>query len=61
MMGKHHRVQFIKSEERSKGVLDFVHSDVWQSESYRSKGGCFITFIDDHSLNICDLGVLDEP
>ena len=49
--GKAHRVQFLRSKHKSRGILDYVHTDVWGLASTTSKGGSryFVSFIDDHS------------
>lgn len=49
--GKAHRVQFRSSKHRSRGILDYVHTDVWGPASVTSKGGSryFVTFVDDYS------------
>ena len=51
MYRKAHRVQFLKSNHKSRGILDYVHTDVWGPASTTSKGGSryFVSFIDDHS------------
>lgn len=51
MYGKTHRVQFQSSKHRSKGILDYVHTDVWGPATVTSKGGSryFVTFVDDYS------------
>lgn len=49
-MSKEHRLKFNTSNSRSKGVLELVHSDVWQAPVL-SIGGAkyFVSFIDDYS------------
>ena len=51
MYGKAHRVQFLRSKHKSRGILDYVHTDVWGPASTTFKGGSryFVSFIDDHS------------
>lgn len=51
MYGKAHRIQFQPSKHRSRGILDYVHTDVWGPASVTSKGGSryFVTFVDDYS------------
>lgn len=39
VMGKQHRVSFDLSTEKSRGVLDLVHSDVWGPSPTPSRGG----------------------
>lgn len=52
--GKAHRVQFKSSKHRSRCILDYVHTDVWDPTIVISKGGSryFITFVDDYSRYI---------
>jgi LTR polyprotein gag-polypeptide-like protein/Pol polyprotein/gag-pre-integrase-like protein/zinc knuckle protein len=49
--GKAHRVKFCTSKHKSKGLLDYVHTDVWGPAKVTSKGGSryFVTFVDDYS------------
>ena len=49
--GKSHRVRFSTSKHKSRGLLDYVHTDVWGPAKVTSKGGSryFVTFVDDHS------------
>ena len=51
MYGKAHRVKFSTSKHKSRGLLDYVHTDVWGSIKVTSKGGSryFVTFVDDYS------------
>ena len=54
MYGKQHRVSFKTGSHTSKGVLDYIHSDVWGPVSVSSYSGAqyFISFIDDYSRNV---------
>lgn len=47
-MRKQTRVRFQSSSEKSKGILDLVHSDVWGPSPHPNRGGAlyFVTFID---------------
>lgn len=49
--GKVHRLKFSTSKHKSKGLLDYVHTDVWGPTKVTSKGGFryFVTYVDDHS------------
>ncbi|KAK3020800.1 hypothetical protein RJ639_047756 [Escallonia herrerae] len=51
VFGKQKRVSFKAAFHTSKGVLDYVHSDVWGPIKHISNGGAryFVTFIDDFS------------
>ena len=52
--GKQHRVSFKIGSHTSKGVLDYVHSDVWSpiSVSSHSDAQYFVSFIDAYSKRI---------
>lgn len=52
--GKQKRVSFSAGNHTSKGVLDYVHSDVWGPATTPSLGGClyFLTLIDDYSRKV---------
>ena len=52
--GKQHRVSFKTGSHTSKGVLDYIHSDVWGpvSISSHSDAQYFISFIDDYSRKV---------
>ena len=56
VLGKQCKVSFnlINKENRAKGILDYIHSDVWGPAPIRSHGGAryFITFVDDYSRKI---------
>ena len=47
---KQHRVSFKTGSHTSKGVLDYIHSDVWGPVSVSSHSGAqyFVSFIDDY-------------
>ena len=49
--GKAHRVSFSTSNHKSRGILDYVHTDVWGPAKVASKGGSryFVSFVDDYS------------
>ncbi|KAK3026865.1 hypothetical protein RJ639_041992 [Escallonia herrerae] len=51
VFGKQKRVSFKAASHTSKGVLDYVHTDVWGPIKHISNGGAryFVTFIDDFS------------
>ena len=53
-MGMQRRVSFNTSSHISKGILDYVHIDVWGPFSIASHGGFiyFVSFIDDYSRKI---------
>ena len=52
--GKQHRVNFKTDSHTSKGVLDYIHSDVWGpvSVSSHSSAQYFVSFIDDYSRKV---------
>ena len=52
--GKQHRFSFKTGSHTSKGVLDYIHSDVWGPVSVSSDSGAqyFISFIDDYSRKV---------
>ncbi|KAJ0869659.1 putative RNA-directed DNA polymerase [Helianthus annuus] len=54
IMGKTHRVKFSKGIHRSKGVLDYVHADLWGPARTMSLGGAlyFLSLIDDYSRRV---------
>ena len=56
VMGKQCKVSFkVPSKENgSKGLLDYIHSDVWGPAPTRSNGGAryFVTFMDDFSRKV---------
>jgi transposase InsO family protein len=51
IMGKQGRVRFKTATHKTKGILDFMHSDIWGPVRTPSKGGAqyFMSFIDDYS------------
>uniref|UniRef100_A0A2N9GKI3 Integrase catalytic domain-containing protein n=1 Tax=Fagus sylvatica TaxID=28930 RepID=A0A2N9GKI3_FAGSY len=51
IMGKQCRVRFKTATHKTKGILDYVHSDIWGPVRTPSKGGAqyFMSFIDDYS------------
>ena len=55
VLGKSHKLSFTRSKHATKGVLEYIHSDLWGSPSVeKSLGNCqyFITFIDDFSKKV---------
>ena len=52
--GKQHRVSFKTGSHTSKGVLDYIHLDVWGLVSVSSHSGAqyFVSFIDDYSRKV---------
>nr|ABA96191.1 retrotransposon protein, putative, Ty1-copia subclass [Oryza sativa Japonica Group] len=54
VFGKHKRVKFNTSVHRSKGILDYVHADLWGPSRKPSLGGaCYmLTIIDDYSRKV---------
>ena len=54
-MGKQCRVRFKIATHKTKGILDYVHLDIWGSVRTPSKGGAqyFMGFIDDYSRKAC--------
>ena len=59
VLGKQTRVKFGSVIHDTKGILDYVHNDVWGPTKTASLGGMhyFVTFIDDYSRKVC---VFDE-
>lgn len=51
VFGKQHRLSFSTGVHKTRGLLDYIHSDVWGPSRVPSKGGAryFVTFIDDFS------------
>nr|AAR87163.1 putative polyprotein [Oryza sativa Japonica Group]AAU89150.1 integrase core domain containing protein [Oryza sativa Japonica Group]ABF98081.1 retrotransposon protein, putative, Ty1-copia subclass [Oryza sativa Japonica Group] len=51
VFGKHKRVKFNTSVHRTKGILDYVHADLWGPSRKPSLGGAryMLTIIDDYS------------
>jgi transposase InsO family protein len=54
VFGKHKRVKFNTATHSSKGILDYVHSDLWGPSRKPSLGGaCYmLTIIDDYSRKV---------
>ena len=52
--GKQHRFSFKTGSPTSKGVLDYIYSDVWDPVSVSSHSGAqyFVSFIDDYSRKV---------
>ena len=50
-LGKNTKKPFSRSKNRSKGILDLIHSDIYGPMSSPSLSGClyYVLFIDDHS------------
>ena len=50
-LGKNTKKSFSRSKNRSKGILDLIHSDICGSMSSPSLSGClyYVLFNDDHS------------
>ena len=51
VFGKLHRTKFPKAIHRTKGTLDYIHSDCWGPSRVESMGGhrYFLSIIDDYS------------
>ena len=56
MFGEQTRVRFSSGIHSTKGILDYVHSDLWGPSSAPSHGGAhyMLTFIDDFSRKVWD-------
>jgi hypothetical protein len=54
VFGKHKRVKFNTATHSSKGILDYVHSDLWGPSHKPSLGGAryMLTIIDDYSRKV---------
>lgn len=54
VLGKQTRVKFGTAVHNTKGILDYVHTDVWGPSKNESLGGnrWFVTFIDDFSRRV---------
>nr|CDN96898.1 putative Ty-1 copia retrotransposon [Phaseolus vulgaris] len=54
VLGKQRRVKFGTAIHNTKGILDYVHSDVWGPAKTPSIGGrhYFVTFVDDFSRRV---------
>ena len=53
-MGKQTRVKFGTTIHNTKGILDYIHTDVWGPTKMASLGGkhYFVTFVDDFSRRV---------
>jgi hypothetical protein len=54
IFGKHKRVKFHASVHTTKGILDYVHPDIWGLSHRTSNGGAnyMLTIIDDYSRKV---------
>ena len=54
VMGKQTRVKFETTIHNTKGILDYIHTDVWGLTKTASLGGkhYFVTFVDDFSRRV---------
>ena len=55
VLGKTHKLSFPTAKHTTKGILEYVHSDLWGSPSTPGSLGCckyFISFIDDFSKKV---------
>ena len=54
IFGKHKRVKFNASVHTTKGILDYVHADVWgpSRETYLCGANYMLTAIDDYSRKV---------
>ena len=54
VLGKRKQVKFGTIKHISKGILEYVHSDIWGPASINSLGGAcyFLTLIDDYSRKV---------
>jgi 5'-3' exoribonuclease 2 len=54
IFGKQRKVSFSKAIHRTKGTLDYIHSDLWGPSRIPSRGKChyMLTFIDDFSRKL---------
>ena len=54
VFGKQNKVQFKIATRKTKGVLDYVHTDVWGPITVASLGGSmyFVSFIDNYSRKV---------
>ncbi|GMP75251.1 hypothetical protein CsSME_00032410 [Camellia sinensis var. sinensis] len=54
VLGKQTRIKFGTAIHRTKGILDYVHTDVWGPSKIASLGGkhYFVSFIDDFSRRV---------
>ena len=51
VQGKQHRIKFTSSSYRAKGVLEYVHADLWGPSKVNTSGGSrfFLSIVDDFS------------
>ena len=54
IFGKQKKVSFSKAIHRTKGTLDYIHSDLWVPSKVPSRGKCryMMTIIDDFSRKL---------
>ena len=54
VIGKQKRVSFTKAIHSTKGLLDYIHSDIWGPSRVPSSGGksYMLTFVDDFSRTV---------
>ena len=55
VLGKSHKQSFLEGKHTTKGILEYIHSDLWGSVSNEpTLSGCryFLTFIDDYSRKV---------
>lgn len=54
IFGKHKRVKFSTSVHRTKGILEYIHADLWGPSRKTSYGGAnyMLTIIDDYSRKV---------
>ncbi|KAK9065390.1 hypothetical protein SSX86_016773 [Deinandra increscens subsp. villosa] len=54
IMGKHKKVKFNQGKHTTKGILDYIHSDLWGPARTESMGGAryFLSLIDDYSRRV---------
>ncbi|KAJ0489574.1 putative RNA-directed DNA polymerase [Helianthus annuus] len=54
VLGKSHRVKFSRSTKFTKGILDYIHADLWGPAKVISLGGAryFLSLIDDYSRRV---------
>ena len=54
IMGRQRRVAFSTSQHKTRGLLDLIHTDVWELSPVASIGGAryYVTFIDDFSRKV---------
>lgn len=55
IFNKHKRVCFNIAIYKTKGILDYIHSDLWEPARTPSKGGTryMLSFIYDYSRKVC--------